>query len=645
MKTYLLTIVLVTYTLFIYSQGVGINDDGSMPVDGAILDVKSTSGGILIPRMTEAQRDAINPDTQSMLIYQTNNDSGFYYYDGTNWNPFLVGGNAANSGWSTTGNVGTDPTLHFIGTVDSTDWVIRTNNNEKVRITGNGNVGIGTALPSSKLHVSHPSVSALSSFYAGGSGAQFGAEASAATILSTNFINFYTGGAGFVADGSAPTANGATLKMTLTAAGNLGIGNSNPVSRLEIAPVDSNAAVRLHYPASTTNTLNYTNYQHNDLLFSNYLTAGASQHYLSFGYVGGVKRRFHLGSAGDGTFNGNTNFVPHLTIESDGNVGIGTTSPSTAFHVQRTTAGHHVTLENTDGTTADAYSGLRFLSGSRSGYLWVRNQNFSGGEGDGAFNVYAETGPLHLWSAGQQKMILNTDGYIRMPAGYTGNRLSIGFANTATGLSGTANEAGIHMYMLSNAVAFIDALTSGASATTLYLRTYNNGTYNNGVVIGNNGIVGINRVPTSNTLEVGGTASKTVAGAFIANSDKRLKKDIQPMNSDEILTKILNMQGVTYQWNDDKTGIERPKGIMTGFIAQDLQKIWPEKVNQDNLGYLQTAYGDYAPMFVESIKSLHNKIKEQEQIIEALKINSSVMKKEATEQFHQLKIENKKLTK
>ena len=168
-RTYLLilTIALLTHQLT-YSQGVGINDDGSMPVDGAILDIKSTTGGLLIPRMTEAQRDAITPDTQSMLIYQTNNDSGFYYYDGTIWTPFLIGGGAANSGWETKGNTGTTPANNFIGTTDSVDWVIRTDSTEQIRVMANGNVGIGTTSPTAKFHVSNtnPSntIASLSNF-------------------------------------------------------------------------------------------------------------------------------------------------------------------------------------------------------------------------------------------------------------------------------------------------------------------------------------------------------------------------------------------------------------------------------------------------------------------------------------------------
>ena len=39
----------------------------------------------------------------------------------------------------------------------------------------------------------------------------------------------------------------------------------------------------------------------------------------------------------------------------------------------------------------------------------------------------------------------------------------------------------------------------------------------------------------------------------------------------------------SYEWNDTVTGMNRPDGTMYGFIAQDLQQVWPEKVKEDNI--------------------------------------------------------------
>ena len=86
---------------FAFSQnGVSINATVGTPADNsAMLDVVSTSKGMLIPRMTEAQKLAIVSPATGLLIYQTNNTSGFWYFNGVVW----VGNwdNRHNrSGWS-----------------------------------------------------------------------------------------------------------------------------------------------------------------------------------------------------------------------------------------------------------------------------------------------------------------------------------------------------------------------------------------------------------------------------------------------------------------------------------------------------------------------------------------------------------------
>ena len=130
-----------------------------------------------------------------------------------------------------------------------------------------------------------------------------------------------------------------------------------------------------------------------------------------------------------------------------------------------------------------------------------------------------------------------------------------------------------------------------------------------------------------NTLAVNGTASKSVAGAWLANSDQRLKKKITQMDPQHVLDKMLSMRGVTYEWDDNKTGITRPEGTQTGFIAQDIQKVWPDKVSEDANGYLQTAYSDYDPMFVEAIRALNDKIEAQDKLIEQLMIEIRELKR------------------
>jgi hypothetical protein len=132
--------------------------------------------------------------------------------------------------------------------------------------------------------------------------------------------------------------------------------------------------------------------------------------------------------------------------------------------------------------------------------------------------------------------------------------------------------------------------------------------------ISESGLVGIGRVPMFNKLEVEGSASKTTPGDWIGNSDARLKKNIQAMGTGDVLQKLLKLQGVTYEWDDQVTGSQRPHGIQYGFTAQNIQEVFPELVSEDALGFLQTAYGTYDAMLVEAIRALHESLTEQQQL-------------------------------
>ncbi len=85
---YLMLLLPLLLNFDLYAQnsvGVAINNDNSDPDNSAILDVKSTSQGILIPRMTESERDNISSPAIGLLVYQTNGSAGFYYHDGNDW--------------------------------------------------------------------------------------------------------------------------------------------------------------------------------------------------------------------------------------------------------------------------------------------------------------------------------------------------------------------------------------------------------------------------------------------------------------------------------------------------------------------------------------------------------------------------------
>ena len=136
------------------SQSLSINTDGTTANASAMLDVKSLTKGLLIPRMSRTERDAIIAPATGLMIFQNAPDSiGFYYYNGSSWTWLLSNSNADSLAWKTRGNAGTTAANNFIGTTDNVPLVFRVNNAEKMRITPGGNVGIGVPAPAVALDV------------------------------------------------------------------------------------------------------------------------------------------------------------------------------------------------------------------------------------------------------------------------------------------------------------------------------------------------------------------------------------------------------------------------------------------------------------------------------------------------------------
>ena len=88
-------ITLMLFTALSYAQ-VGINTN--TPDASSALEIESTTGGILIPRMTETQRDAIVSPASGLMIYQTDEISGFYFYNGTQWTSVGMSGPQGDQG-------------------------------------------------------------------------------------------------------------------------------------------------------------------------------------------------------------------------------------------------------------------------------------------------------------------------------------------------------------------------------------------------------------------------------------------------------------------------------------------------------------------------------------------------------------------
>lgn len=138
--------------------GVGTTTPSST-LDVTALNATGTStnvDGLLIPRVNRQRARLMSGIPTSTLIYVNAINStktgqainidtiGFYYFDGSVWQKLIM----ANNDWSLTGNTGTTAGTNFLGTTDSQDLVLKTNNTEKVRVKTDGKVGIGEVNPS-----------------------------------------------------------------------------------------------------------------------------------------------------------------------------------------------------------------------------------------------------------------------------------------------------------------------------------------------------------------------------------------------------------------------------------------------------------------------------------------------------------------
>ena len=98
------------------------------------------------------------------------------------------------------------------------------------------------------------------------------------------------------------------------------------------------------------------------------------------------------------------------------------------------------------------------------------------------------------------------------------------------------------------------------------------------------------------TVESNGTLRKTNFGI----SDFRLKQNIKKLENP--LEKIVRMRGVSYEF------IENPNQKRMGFIAQEVEKVFPEAVFESENGFKGVRYDDLIPVLLEAIKSQQKQI-------------------------------------
>lgn len=240
----LILLLFVAFAIQIHAQ-VAINTDGTAPDNSAMLDVKSTTKGLLAPRMTQAQRVAIVNPATGLLVFQTNGTPGLYYNSGTPALPVwtMVGSGSSSGPWLLNGT-----TTYF----------------------NSGYVGIGTDTPVAKLHVTHnsPQYTAMFGTDIGGLyGWQYGSNVSIgdSTYNPILYIGQNENYKGYLIWGVNEdpalgqfwigTYNGSNPVSIQPFGGNVGIGTQTPISSLQISYYSS----QTNFGYSTLNPNRFTN--------------------------------------------------------------------------------------------------------------------------------------------------------------------------------------------------------------------------------------------------------------------------------------------------------------------------------------------------------------------------------------------------
>lgn len=121
-------------------------------------------------------------------------------------------------------------------------------------------------------------------------------------------------------------------------------------------------------------------------------------------------------------------------------------------------------------------------------------------------------------------------------------------------------------------------------------------------------------------LDIFGNGNATLRGTLTQNSDIRLKKNVVPLQHS--LEKIALLNGYHYYWKNQNADTS----LQTGVIAQEVQSLFPELVSTDAGGMLSVNYSGLIPVLIESTKDLKRQTEDlQRQVDELKKQNEAIL--------------------
>ena len=433
--------------------------------------------------------------------------------------------------------------------------------------------------------------------------------------------------------GAATFAGDVTINGTLSGAGsfvpvsggtftgNVNLANSTAtsLSQFTLAEDAANSKfLRLHYLNSSFSGAIGTN-----IAASGLLVAGS-------GATGGMVLRTDAAAPIIFATNGTLN--ERMRIDSSGQVGIGTTSPQSLLHISSTAP--IISLTDTN-SFSDANDRLIFRAGSNEGLIQWYDDSASSTSTIAVFESNGNVGigtsspesRLHISSNGSTLMRItgggssitgidfgdsdNTDD-ARIRYSNSNRDMDFFVANASRmninsggdvkiGSSGTANlylgniisasssDRGMRIHT-NNANAFFDF--QGESGDFLAIRDFD----------------GLGGIHTRHAFGIG-TGSLVIAGSLTQNgspSDKKYKENIKTISNG--LDKIQKLNPVEFDWNDKSEAHKIGKKEDAGFIAQEVQKVLPNLVNENVDGDLSLNYEGVIPYLVQSIQELKKEI-------------------------------------
>ncbi|WP_089945001.1 tail fiber domain-containing protein [Candidatus Entotheonella palauensis] len=128
------------------------------------------------------------------------------------------------------------------------------------------------------------------------------------------------------------------------------------------------------------------------------------------------------------------------------------------------------------------------------------------------------------------------------------------------------------------------------------------------------GNVGIGTTDPQFQLHVDGSAGKPGGGSWSSASDRRLKKNIEDL--DNVLDQLLRLRGVTFEYKNPDAIHELPR-VQNGMIAQEVEKIFPQWVEEGANGYKLLTFRGFEALTVEALRELRDEKDAQIAALEA----------------------------